>query len=202
MINGYLSLNEAARRLNVSADTVRRMIHAGMQAERVGQAYCINAEVLDEFTPTFRAMGSARLTDGQLERQARFRAEMATADCVNAEEAARIAGVDPTGLRRRIRAGELPAERRGGMWWIKRDDLATYMAAKAAQPATNGNGHRTPFVDSGNGPATWAELHPRPKSKAVSGKPATPPPPDSCSQCGRRCVTIGGRCIDCVWGLR
>jgi len=201
MIDGYLSLNEAARRLNVSADTVRRMIHAGMQAERVGQAYCINATVLDEFAPTFRAMGSARLTDGQLERQARFRAEMATADCVNAEEAARIAAVDPTGLRRRIRAGDLPAERRGGMWWIKRDDLAAYMAAKATQPAaTNGNGHRTPFVE--NGPATWAELHPRPKSRAGKDKPTMPPPPDSCSQCGRRCVTIGGKCIDCVWGLR
>lgn len=208
MISDYLTLNEAARRLNISCDTVRRMINAGMQAERIGSAWCIRADVLNEFAPAFQALGTSRLSDGQRERHERQRADMAAQDCVTGEEAARIIGVEASGLRRRIRAGVLPGERRGGVWWIKRADLEAYMERRGERnqpaekpPAQNGNGHRTQFVESSNGPATWAELYPQPNSRRVSRPVASSSPPDSCTRCGRRCVTIGGLCMDCVWGF-
>lgn len=44
-------------------------------------------------------------------------------DYVSPREAASILGTDPKNIRRRIRQGSLKAERRGGRWVLKRQDL-------------------------------------------------------------------------------
>lgn len=145
-----------------------------------------------------------------------LKAQMAEQGYVTGEEAARIAGWEATRMTKRLRAGDLPGERRNGTWWVKRADLDAFLATwetvkvarrderyaqEKAVRAANGHArleHAHPFVPrTGNGPATWAEMHP---PEYRERRAPMPQAPDCCGRCGKRCVTIGGLCVDCLWG--
>jgi excisionase family DNA binding protein len=50
---------------------------------------------------------------------------MEASEFVGVTEAARVLDVDPATVKRRIYRGELPAERVGAIWLIRRSDLET-----------------------------------------------------------------------------
>jgi excisionase family DNA binding protein len=48
---------------------------------------------------------------------------MGTSEFVSVAEAAELKGCDPATIKRRIYRGDLPAERVGSIWLIRRSDL-------------------------------------------------------------------------------
>lgn len=235
MINGYLTMAEAAARVGVDARTIGRMIAAGLEAQKVGGAgerqiggyWLIHPDKLDAFVPVYKAQSLRGKVQVRRRVVAEQIAEMEAAGYLTAGQAARRASVDHKTVTDWIEAGELPAERDGRCYNIRIADLDAFVAnwetrklerrqeRKAATAAAkppkrlrpgrprkakeNGNGHAHPFAPrTGNGPATWAELHP---PEYRERRAPMPQAPDCCGECGRRCVTIGGKCMDCVWGL-
>ncbi len=62
-------------------------------------------------------------------------------DYLTTDEAAEIVGLTPAALRRRARAGELGAVKRGGIWWLQRDEVTQYavrVQGKALNDPTRG----------------------------------------------------------------
>jgi excisionase family DNA binding protein len=62
-------------------------------------------------------------------------------DYLTVEEAAEALGYHPNSVRRVIRAGKLPADKKGTIWLIERETLETYKAeteGKAKNDPTRG----------------------------------------------------------------
>jgi len=91
-----LTVDEVARLLRVSRESVRRRIHAGaLRAVRQGHAWRIPAEALDGLGPAVFSPATLSIA-----------------------EAARSLGVCKTSVLKRIRIGSLPATREQGRWRI------------------------------------------------------------------------------------
>lgn len=65
-------------------------------------------------------------------------------------EAAEIVGLTPAALRRRARAGQLGATKRGGVWWYTREAVERYaqlVNGKALNDPTRGQEEEQPEVE-------------------------------------------------------
>ncbi len=53
-------------------------------------------------------------------------------DWLSVDEAAEKSGYHPNYIRRKIRDGEIKAEKKGLMWWVDPDSLAAFVAKMKA----------------------------------------------------------------------
>ena len=69
---------------------------------------------------------------------------------VTTNEAAEILGLTPAALRRRARAGQLGATKRGGVWWYTREAVERYaqlVNGKTLNDPTRGREEEQPEVE-------------------------------------------------------
>jgi excisionase family DNA binding protein len=55
-------------------------------------------------------------------------------DPLVAFQAAKVIGIPYQAMYRSVRSGEIPDERRGGRWWVRRADLDAYLERIRVKP--------------------------------------------------------------------
>ena len=182
-----LTGGQAAKVAGRDCTTVYTWFRKGLvPAERNGREWRVKRSDLEEFLAVWK------------ERQSVQRASRAAigpeTGALNALQAARRAKVHPSTIINWADHFGLPAERRRGKknlrYIIQVEALDAFIAnrPKVGRPATER-------------PPTWAELRGEspPAVFTERSNPLRQPSP-VCRCCGCACVTIGDRCIDCLWG--
>lgn len=133
-------------------------------------------------------------------------------DVYNTHSAAKAAGVHPSTIVDWIRRQGLPATRIGHAWAIDPEELRAFAEAWPKRRAELAAQARREFGNIPVSPKSKPATPPRkttprkpdpfaePELKRNGTRPASCPPSNFCTRCGRDCHPIGTLCFPCLIG--